>query len=201
MTETVQVHHATVFDDATRHVAHIYAEALLDAADKRQQTAEVLEQLEELVRDVLNRDAAFTVFLATAVVGRDRKREALRRAFEGKVNEVLYNFLLVLNDHDRLGLIREIALALRDLYEQRGGRVKVEVRSAAPLGDDQQERLRQELRDKFGREPVLSIRVDPDLLGGLVVRVDDWIYDGSVRARLEKIRHQLIERSSYVHSH
>ena len=65
----------------------------------------------------------------------------------------------------------------------------------------EQERLRQELRAKFGREPVLSVRVDPDLLGGLVVRVDDWVYDGSVRARLERIRHQLIERSTYVHAH
>src|SRR6185312_5924475 len=108
-------------------------EALLDAADKRQQTAEVLEQLEELVRDVLDRDSAFAVFLATAVVGRDRKREALRRAFEGKINAVLYNFLLVLNDHDRLGVIREIALTLRDLFEERAGHVKVEVRSATPL--------------------------------------------------------------------
>jgi F-type H+-transporting ATPase subunit delta len=201
MTENGQAQHATVFDDDTRHVARIYAEALFDAADKRQQTAEVLEQLEELVREVLNRDSAFALFLATAVVGRDHKREALRRAFEGKINEILYNFLLVLNDHDRLGVIREIALTLRDLYEQRAGRMKVEVRSAAPLADDQQERLRQELRAKFGREPTLTVQVDPSLLGGLVVRVDDWVYDGSVRARLERIRTQLIERSSYVHSH
>ncbi len=201
MTETVQVHHATVFDDATRHIARIYAEALLDAADKRQQTAEVLEQLEELVRDVLNRDSAFAVFLASAVVCREHKREALRRAFEGKVNEVLYNFLLVLNDHDRLDVIREVAITLRDIYEHRAGRIHVEVRAAVPLADEQRERLRHELRTKFGREPILSLRVDPDLLGGLVVRVDDWVYDGSVRARLERIRNQLIEKGSHVQSH
>jgi F-type H+-transporting ATPase subunit delta len=201
MIEAAQVHHETVFDDATRHIARVYAEALLDAADQRQQTDEVLEQLEALVHDVLNRDSAFAVFLASAVVGRDAKREVLRRAFEGKVNEVLYYFLLVLNDHDRLGVIREVAVTLRDMYERRAGRMHVEVRSATPLADDQQERLRQELRAKFGREPILTARVDPDLLGGLVVRVDDWVYDGSVRARLERLRNQLIERSSYAQSH
>jgi F-type H+-transporting ATPase subunit delta len=201
MIDSEQIQHATVFDDATRHVARIYAEALLGAADKRQQTQEVLEQLEELVRQVLARDSAFALFLASAVIGRERKREALRRAFEGKVNDVLYHFLLVLNDHDRLGIIREVAVLMRDIYERRAGRMHVEVKSAIALDDEQRERLRRELRDKFHREPILSVRVDPELLGGLVVKVDDWVYDASVRARLERIRNQLIEKGSLVHAH
>lgn len=196
MTEPVQVHHETVFDDATRHVARIYAESLLSAADKRQQTQEVLEQLESFAHDVLDRDPAFALFLASAVIGRDKKREALRRAFEGKINETLYNFLLVLNDHERLGVIREIAVTTREIYERRAGRIPVQVRAAAPLADDQRERLRQELREKFGREPVLDVRIDPELLGGLVVRVEDWVYDGSVRARLERIQKQLVGQAS-----
>jgi F-type H+-transporting ATPase subunit delta len=198
MSDAEQIHHATVFDDATRHVARIYAEALLAAADKRQQTEEVLEQFEAFVHDVLVREPAFGPFLASAVVGRDKKRAALARAFEGKINDTLYNFFLVLNDHDRLGVVREIAAIMRDMYERRSGRVHVEVRAATPLPDDQRERLRQELREKFGREPVLNVRIDPELLGGLVVRVDDWVYDGSVQARLERLRKQLIEKGSYV---
>jgi len=201
MIDSEQFHHATVFDDATRHVARIYAESLLAAADKRQQTQEVLEQLEELVQEVLARDPAFALFLASAVVSREHKREALRRAFEGKVNEVLYHFLLVLNDHDRLGIIREVAVLMRDIYERRAGRMHVEVKSAIALDDEQRERLRRELRDKFHREPILSVRVDPELLGGLVVKVDDWVYDGSVRARLERIRNQLIEKGSLAYAH
>jgi F-type H+-transporting ATPase subunit delta len=198
MTDSEQIHHATVFDDATRHLARIYAEALLGAADKRQQMQEVLEQLEDLVHNVLARDAAFMHFLASAVISHEHKREVLRRALEGKVNDILFTFLLVLNDHNRLNILREVAVLMRDLYERRAGRMRVEVTAAAPLGDDQQERLRQELRDKFGREPILSVRVDADLLAGLVVRVDDWVYDGSMRARLERIRNQLIEKGSYV---
>jgi F-type H+-transporting ATPase subunit delta len=201
MTDSEQIHHATVFDDATRHVARIYAEALLGAADKRQQTQEVLEQLEELVREVLARDSAFALFLASAVVSRERKGEALRRAFQGKVNDVLYHFLLVLNDHDRLDIIRETAVLMRDIFERRAGRIHVEVKSAVALDDEQRERIRRELRDKFHREPILSIRVDPELLGGLVVKVDDWVFDDSVRARLERIQKQLIEKGSLVHAH
>jgi F-type H+-transporting ATPase subunit delta len=201
MIETEQIHHATVFDDATRHVARIYAESLLNAADKRQQTQEVLEQMESLIHEVLARNAVFAVFLASAVVSREHKREALRRVFEGKVNEVLYHFLLVLNDHNRLGVLRQVAVLMRELYERRAGRMHVEVTAAAPLSDEQRERLRQELRQKFGREPILSVQVEPELLGGLMVRVDDWVYDGSVRARLERIQTQLIEKGTYVQSH
>ena len=108
------------------------------------------------------------------------------------------NFLLVLDDHDRLDALRSIDAAVRDLYEERTGKVRVEVRSALPLTEDQREKLRQELRASLGREPVLDVRVDPELLGGLTVQVGDTLYDASIRTRLEQIRNQLIERSSYA---
>jgi F-type H+-transporting ATPase subunit delta len=193
-----QPRHETVLDDTTRHVARVYAQALLDAAGKRQQADEVLDELNALVRDVLNREPALEEFLASPTVGRDRKEKVIRDAFEGRADEVLVSFLLVLNRHDRLELLRAVAQEYRALYDAQTGRMPVQVESAAPLAADQEERLRQELRARFkGREPVLVTRVNPDLLGGLVVRVGDWVYDASVRNRLALIRHQLIERSSH----
>jgi F-type H+-transporting ATPase subunit delta len=66
-----------------------------------------------------------------------------------------------------------------------------------PLEHDHQEQLLGELRQAFQREPILELRVESDLLGGLVVQVGDWLYDASVRSRIARIRNQLIERSSY----
>jgi len=197
MNEHEQVRHATVLDDTTRHVARVYAEALYNAADKRQETVGILEDLEGLVSQVFRRDPGIEAFLASAAVGRERKAQLIRRAFEGRAGDLLVNFLQVLNEHDRLDLLRAIAAAYRDLYDRRSGRIHVHVRSAVPLGQDQQEKLKQELRASFGKEPMLDTRVDPDLLGGLVVRVGDWLYDASVRTRLEDIRDQVIERSSH----
>jgi len=85
--------------------------------------------------------------------------------------------------------------------ERGAGRMHVEVTAAVTLDEEQRERLRRQLRDKFHREPILSVRVDPDLLGGLVVKVDDWVYDSSVRGRLERIRNQLIEKGSLLYAH
>jgi F-type H+-transporting ATPase subunit delta len=197
MNQHEQVRHETVLDDTTRHVARVYAEALYNAADKVGEAGEVLEELDALVGQVFGRDPGAEVFLASPSVSRDRKREALRKAFEGRASQVLVNFLYVLNDHDRLELLRAAARAYRELYDQRSGRLPVHVSSAVPLAEEQQERLRNELRQVFGREPVLQTRVDPELLGGLVVRVEDWVYDASVRTRLETIEKQLIERSSH----
>ncbi len=189
--------HRTVLDVGTQRVASVYAAALLNAAEKRHQAREVLEELESLVHDLFGADPQLEAYLATTAIGRDRKAAALRSAFEGRASEVFLNFLLVLNDHERLDLSRSVLFAYKELYDRRGGRILVQVRSAVPLPEDQRERLRQEIQETFHRDPVLEAQVDPELLGGLVVRVGDWMYDASVRTKVEVIRNQLIERSSY----
>ena len=184
-------------DVGAQRIARTYAEALLDAAEKRGQAQEILDELDSLVHDVFAAAPQFEGFLSSRAISRKRKPPVIRSAFQGRASEVFLNSLLVLNDHERLDLLRPILAAYRHLYEERTHRVRVRVKSAAPLPDDQRQRLEQELRAAFRREPILETRVDPELLGGLVVQVGDWVYDGSVRSRLADIRNQLIERSSY----
>ncbi len=188
----------TVLDVSSQRVARIYAEALYNAAEKRNEVAAVLGEFDALIDDVLTSHPELETFLLGSAVGRRQKREVLERTFDGRLGETLLNFLCVLNDHDRLSLLRGIHTLLKELADERAGRVPVRVTSAVPLADDQRERLRAELRESFRKEPVLDERLDPDLLGGLVVRVGDWQYDASVRTRLDNIRKQLIERSSHV---
>ena len=104
---------------------------------------------------------------------------------------------MVLNDHDRLFLVRPIVAAYEELSNEHNRRMTVQVRSATPLQDYQRERLSQELRAAFNKEPILEATVDPDLLGGMTVQVGDWLYDASVRSKLETLSNQLIERSSH----
>ena len=130
-------------------------------------------------------------------VGREAKAAVLRKAFGGRSSDLFVNFLVVLNNHDRLDLLRPIQRTYRELFDERAQRIRVHVRSAVPLPDDQQQRLRDELRQTFHRDPILVTEVDPDLLGGLVVRVGDWLYDASIRTRLANLKNDLIERSSH----
>ncbi len=189
--------HRTVMDVGAQRVGKVYAEAVLQAADKQNQAREVLDEFDALVFDLFQREPQFEAFLASSAIGRDRKQEILEKTFAGRASDIFVNFLLVLNHHDRLDVLRAIHAAYRELYDERAGRIRVQVRSAAPLPEDQAERLRQEIRSKFQKEPVLESRVEPDLIAGMVVQVGDWKLDSSIRNRLQSIREQLIERSSY----
>jgi F-type H+-transporting ATPase subunit delta len=85
----------------------------------------------------------------------------------------------------------------RTLLDRRAGRIPVQVQSAVALPPEQVERVRQQVRQQFHKEPMIETRVAPELLGGLVVRVGDWVYDGSVRTRLANIKNQLTESDGY----
>jgi F-type H+-transporting ATPase subunit delta len=201
MIDNGQADSEVVADVGAERVARVYAEALYRAAQQHNQAREMLEELESLVRDVFPALPDLELFLASGAISRERKPKVIRDTLGPQASPIFLNFLLVLNDHERLGLIRPILAAYRDLYNRRTGHIRVLVRSAVPLPEDQQARLRQELHDLYHREPILDARVEPDLLGGLVVQVGDWVYDGSVRSRLLNLRNQLIERSSHEIQH
>jgi F-type H+-transporting ATPase subunit delta len=184
-------------DVGARRVAQSYAEALYDVAEKAGQVPEVLGELQSLVRDVFTNNPPLYQFLASGAVARERKTAVLRATFEGRASDTLYNFLQVVNGHDRLGILPTILVAFEDLHDRRARRVRVHVESAVPLDDGQFDRLRQEVRDTFHQEPVVEAKVDPELLGGLVVRVGDWVFDASVRTRLADLQNQLTEKGSH----
>jgi F-type H+-transporting ATPase subunit delta len=192
------IRHETVLDNVGQRVAKVYAEALLRAATEDGKGAEVLDELRTLVDDIFRREPGFEQFLSSPAVGRERKAEVLERVFAGRTSQLLNNFLTVLNAHDRLDVLRAVARVYNDLYDRGQNRMQVQVRSAVPLAEDQRERIAGDLRAAFGKEPVVHASVDPALLGGLIVQVDDWVYDASVRTRIELIRKQLVERSSHA---
>jgi F-type H+-transporting ATPase subunit delta len=170
---------------------------LLNAAAKHGLEHQVLEELDSLFTDVFARDPGFEAFLASGAVSRDRKDPVIQKVFQNRASELFTNLLLVLNHHDRLDLLRSVRVAAHDLDNERNKRMPVKVRTAVSLSETQRERLRQELRQSFQWEPLLEATVDADLLGGMTVQVGDWMYDASVRTRLQTIQNQLIENSSH----
>jgi F-type H+-transporting ATPase subunit delta len=184
-------------DVGTERIARVYADALYRASLQQNRVDEIFEELESLVREVFHAAPEWEIFLSSGAIGRDRKAATIRAVFEGRASELVANFLLVLNDHERLDILRAIIEAYRQIRDDKAGRMPVQVRSAVPLEGDQRDRLVQQLRDTFQKEPLLETQVDPDLLGGVVVRVGDWLFDQSVRSKLEDIRKQIIARSSH----
>ena len=184
-------------DVGERQLARIYGEALLNAAEEQNAASDVLGQLKELAGDLSQRESFVRAFFTSGVIGKERRESAIRSAFENQVHPLVLNFLLVLNDHDRLQLFRTAIEEIEKLDDLRRRRFRVRVDSVLSLAADQRQKLVEDLRHSFRLEPILDERTDEGLLGGMVLRVGDWVFDGSVRTQLLNLRKQLREMSSH----
>ncbi len=184
-------------DVSARRIARVYAAALLKAAQQNGEAEQVLDELDSLVRDVFEKDARLEVLLTSAALGRHARSQALHKLFAGRGSPTFANFVQVLNEHDRLQLLRPILTAAIEMSDERQRRLRVFVTGAVPLPEEVRRRLETGVRHFFQLEPVLVAQVDPLLLGGLKVRVGDIQYDATVRNRLDNLRDQILARSSH----
>jgi F-type H+-transporting ATPase subunit delta len=184
-------------DVSARRIAKVYAAALLDAAEKHGQAEAVLAELDALVRDVFDKEPRLELLLSSAAIGRHARHASLQRIFAGRASPTFTNFMHVLNDHERLDLLRPILTAATAMYDERHRRLRVFVYSAVTLPDDIRQRLETGVRAFFHLEPVLVPQIDPGVLGGLKVRIGDIQYDATVRSKLDHLRDQILTRSSH----
>ncbi|HWB12555.1 MAG TPA: ATP synthase F1 subunit delta [Pirellulales bacterium] len=181
-------------DVGAYRVGMVYGKALLAATEKAGNTDEVMDELDQLI-DLLVKQPKIDEIMASGMIAGDRKVAMVERVLAGRVTPIFLNFLKVVASHGRGGFLRAIRKAVRDLRDQQRGHVRVQVTTAVPLDEGLVERIRNQLRGMLGGEPVLAQKVDPDLIGGLVFRVGDTVYDGSVATRLAQLKSQMIDRS------
>lgn len=171
-----------------------YAEALFEAAREREELEVVLEDLGTFAR-VLEESEELRLFYYGAQVPEREKRRAIDALTEGMTISAR-NFLKVLSDNGREEILEEVLLRYEELVKEHLGRVEVQVTTAVELSDEEAERIRERLaRVLEGREVVLEITVDPEILGGAVFRFGGRMVDGSLRGRLASLREEMLERS------
>ncbi len=172
-------------------VARSYAETLFALA-QRHDGLETFGAGIEVVARFLEEDPRFRLFLETPRIADADKKAVLRKAFASKLPPQLVNFLLITIDKRRQRLLRGIAREYAALLDEHEGRAHVEVTVARELDEDTRAMLARRLSTLLGKEAIPHIRVKPEILGGVVVRTGDTIYDGSVRRSLEALRRQLL---------
>lgn len=182
----------------SQQAARVYAQALLNNAIERGQEHEIQNELDSLLGEVFASTPNLEEFFTSTAVGPEKKAEIIRSVFSERGSDLLVNFLIVLNDHGRLDLLRPVVRTYRELMDKRERRIPVNVTSAVPLEEYQANQLCQHIRETLQHEPVLNQNVDPEMIGGLVIQVGDYLFDASVRSRIESIQTNLIERSSHV---
>jgi F-type H+-transporting ATPase subunit delta len=188
--------HDTVFDVSVERLARIYAKAVLDAAGGLPQQDALMQELESLQADVLDRHPRLTQLFDSKLVPDDEKLALLDRLFAGRATPLLMNVLKVMAAHGRLGLVSDMISSARKMWERRSGRIPVQLETANPLTPELEQEILSSLSRVLGADPVISARVNPDLIAGFVIRVGDRVYDSSVRTHLEETRRGMVARAT-----
>jgi F-type H+-transporting ATPase subunit delta len=167
-------------------IATVYARSLFEAADDQDKLDEVREQLGQFA-DALNETRELSTFFFSPYFSTEEKKQALGRAIDG-ADETVLNFLELLVEKHRMPAIFRIRREYESLWEQENKLLPVTITSAVELDEQTVRSIGDAIGQQTGQRIELTTTVDPDVLGGLVVRVGNSILDASIRNRLENLR-------------
>ncbi len=173
-------------------ITYRYAEALLTAAEQQKALQEVSGDL-AMIQRTTKESRELQLFLKSPIVKKERKQEVLEAMFSGKVHPLAFQFIRLLVEKDREGLLLQMIDTFNRLQVGRLGIIDISVNAAAPLTEEQKAKLSKRFEAYTGKKARLRFQIDKNLIGGFVARVEDVVLDGSVKRQLETIRRRFVE--------
>jgi F-type H+-transporting ATPase subunit delta len=170
-------------------IAEVYARALFEVATEHDKLDVVRDELGQFA-DALDESRELQTFFFSPYFSTDEKKDGLHRAVSGADEEV-ENFLELLLEKHRMPVVFRIRREYDRLWEEANKLLPVQITSAIELDPSIAERIGEEIGRQTGRTVELSSTVDPDVIGGIVLRVGNSILDASIRTRLENLRKQV----------
>ena len=170
-------------------IAEVYARSLFEVASDQDKIDEIREQLGQFA-DALEENRELQVFFFSPYFSTPEKKDGLKKAVTG-VEEILNNFLELLIEKHRMPAVFRVRRTLDQMWQRENQLLPVEITSAVELDKGTIKQIGDRIGAETDQKIDLSTRVEPDILGGIVVRVGNSIIDASIRARLEKLRKQV----------
>jgi F-type H+-transporting ATPase subunit delta len=167
-------------------IASVYSRALFEVAQEQGTLGVVREQLGQFA-DAVADDRELQVFFFSPYFSTEEKKDGLTKAIEG-ADDGFLNFLELLVEKHRMPAIFRIRRAYEQLWEHENKLLPVEITSAVELDDEIARRIGDQIGEQTGQKVELTKTVDPEILGGLVLRVGNSILDASIRNRLDNLR-------------
>jgi F-type H+-transporting ATPase subunit delta len=175
-------------------LAQVYARALFQVAREQGKLDELREQLGQFA-DALAQNRELALFFFSPYFSSAEKQQSLGGLLQG-ADEILINFLALLIENHRMPVIFRVKDEYERLWDEENKTLPVEITSAIALDEATTESLGRTIGERAGRKVALAARVDPNILGGVVVRVGNSILDASIRNRLEQLRRQVAPGAS-----
>lgn len=181
--------------DPSRHIVHeIYSDVMFELAEETSQLDEVLADL-QAVGKVLRSEPEFLSLLVSANLSEQEKAQMIRRVFGGRVVPLTLDFLCVLARRNRVSFLNGISGRYEDMYDTARNRKRVVVTLAKEPTSQEVEKLKQEIREAVRAEVKLTVKVDPGILGGIVIQKGDLVIDNSVKNILERTVNVIVSHS------
>lgn len=171
-------------------VSERYALSLYEVAKDAGKDEAFLNELTSVCA-IFKAQPDFLKVLTTPSIAFEDKQTVLKNVFDGRIEPYLLNFLMLITDKGRIGLISDMCEAYKDLYYFEQGIVEVRAVTASPMSETLTSKLRDKMAAVTGKQVVLKTAVDPTLLGGIVVKVNNKQFDTSLRTRLSELAQQL----------
>jgi F-type H+-transporting ATPase subunit delta len=167
-------------------IAEVYARSLFEVAKEEDDLDRVHEELDEFA-DAMSENQDLQVFFFSPYFSSQEKKDGLHKLVED-ADENLVRFLELLAERHRMPVLFRIRRTFDDMWRHENKRLPVTVTSAVELDKDMIKGIGKKIEEQTGQQIELSSKVDPDVLGGLVLQVGNQVLDASVRNRLEKLR-------------
>lgn len=172
-------------------VANRYAKALADVIGDRGETFAVATEVQDFAQ-LITQNAELREVFASPVIAVDRKRAVLNDLLARlQLRATTTNFLQLLLTNQRLHQIDAVQASLVKELSTRAGVVSAEITTARALATSEQETMLQQLRQATGKQVRVNFKIDPDIIGGVVTRIESLIYDGSIKNQLALMKQQL----------
>jgi F-type H+-transporting ATPase subunit delta len=186
--------HATVMDPTAWTVAEAYAQAAIGLCADLSSCQEFSEELQALAA-LMRENQDFADLLAGPIVSSKNKLALLHRVFGGRVSESLEALLAVMSARGRLILINAVSVKFRQLVEVREGKIEVSVTTACALSELELRDLTAKLSEAMQSKIILKASVQKDLIGGMIIRVGDKVFDASLKQDLDRMLRQMLSGS------
>lgn len=170
-------------------IAQVYARSLFEVAKERDVLDDIHDQLGEFA-DALNDNRQLAVFFFSPYFSSEEKKNGLERAVTG-AEPIFMNFLEALLERHRMPAIFRIRARFERLWDEENHLLPVEVTSSVELDKETVQSIGKRIGEQTGQKVELSSKVDPEILGGIVLRVGNYVLDASIRNRLNQLRKQV----------
>ena len=172
-------------------VEEVYAQSLLELADEKSQLDEVAEEVAQ-IGQLIDEQPTLLELMSTRTLSAEERAQIIERLFKGRIAQVTYGFLHVLNDRDRITALPGIAVSFSQQLDEKRGLIKVDAYVAHTLDDAEASRVSQRIGEAVGKTVRLTQHEDASLIGGLKLRMGDRLVDGSVVTQLKLMKQKMI---------